>query len=133
MGDTVMIDAGELTEFGRRIAQAKTRADIKIAKSVRKGAQNVKTTVETDVGGSSNKGIARIRVGYELGTTRTTVFADIAPRDGGASNLANIAFFGTAKGGGTHRFYEHAEQELPVLADYVADAGVDAIREAIGL
>lgn len=131
--DDLIVDAGELTEFGRRIRLAGARAGVKIAKSVRKGAQNVKTAIEEDVGGSSNKGVSRIRVGYELGTTGTTVFADIAPRDGGASNLANIAFFGTAKGGGTHRFYEHAEQELPVLADYVADAGVDAIGEAIGL
>lgn len=133
MADSVTIDASELTEFGRRIAAAGVRAGVKVAKTVKKGAQNVKEAVEQDVGGSSNKGIAGIRVGYELGTAGTAIHADIAPRTGGASELANIAFFGTAKGGGTHRFYEHAEQELPVLADYVADAGVDAVREVTGL
>ena len=74
-----------------------------------------------------------MQVAYELGSTGTTVYADVSPRDGGASDLANIAFFGTAKGGGTHAFYEHAETELPPLAEYVADAADDMLIGAIGL
>lgn len=132
MADT-MIDAAELTEFGRRIAMAQTRAATKVAKAVKKGAQNVKDSIQRDVSESSNAAIRRISVGYEMGTTGTTIYADVSPREGGASELANIAFFGTAKGGGTHEFYGHAERELPALAEYVGDAGVDAIREVAGI
>ena len=53
------------------------------------------------------------------------ISAEIGPTKGGAGSLANIAFFGTAKGGGTHRFYEHGEEELPKLAEYVARAAVE--------
>ena len=54
-----------------------------------------------------------------------THFRRDRPTKGGAGSLANIAFFGTAKGGGTHRFYEHGEEELPKLAEYVARAAVE--------
>ncbi|RSX53941.1 hypothetical protein D2E25_0247 [Bifidobacterium goeldii] len=127
------IDASELTEFGRHIALAAVHANVKIAKSVKKGAQNVKESVQEDLARSSNSALQRISIGYDMGSIGTQIYADISPREGGASALANIAFFGTAKGGGTHQFYEHAEAEVPVLADYVADAGVEAIGEVIGL
>ncbi|MBT9823623.1 hypothetical protein [Bifidobacterium longum] len=49
------------------------------------------------------------------------------PQPGGAGSLANIAFFGTAKGGGTHEFYEYGEDELPRLAEHVAKAAVEVV------
>ena len=99
-----------------------------LAATVKKAAQNVKTTIESDVGASSNAGIRQVRIGYETGSTGPVEYADVSPREGGASDLANIAFFGTARGGGTHKFYEHAEDELPTLADYVADSAGDALE-----
>ena len=130
----VTVDASELTAFGRRVASAHAKASIAVAKAVKKGAQNVKESIQEDVAGSGDAvGIRKVRVAYELGSTGTTVYADVSPRVGGASNLANIAFFGTAKGGGTHAFYEHAETELPTLAEYVGDAADDMLIGAIGL
>lgn len=129
----VTVDASELTAFGRSVASAHAKASIAVAKAVKKGAQNVKEGVISDLQTSSNYAISRIGIGYEMGSTGTTIYADVSPRDGGASDLANIAFFGTAKGGGTHAFYEHAETELPPLAEYVADAADDMLIGAIGL
>ena len=128
----ITIDASELTAFGRRVAAAHAMASVKVAQAVKKGAQNVKEGVISDLQTSSNYAISRIGIGYEMGTG-TTIYADVSPRDGGASDLANIAFFGTAKGGGTHDFYEHAETELPTLAEYVGDAADDMLIGAIGL
>lgn len=128
-----LIDAGELTAFGRRAAAAHAKASIEVAKAVKKGAQNVKDAIQKDVSGSGNAAIRRVAIGYELGTTGSSVYADVSPREGGASSLANIAFFGTARGGGTHRFYEHAEEELPILADYVGQAADDMLIGALGL
>ncbi len=129
----ITIDASELTAFGRRVAAAHAMASVKVAQAVKKGAQNVKEGVISDLQTSSNYAISRIGIGYEMGSTDTTIYADVSPRDGGASDLANIAFFGTAKGGGTHAFYEHAETELPPLAEYVGDAADDMLIGAIGL
>lgn len=125
------IDASELSELGRRMALAQTVVRPKLAATVKKAAQNVKTAIESDVGASSNAGLRQVRIGYETGSTGTVEYADVSPREGGSSNLANIAFFGTARGGGTHRFYEHAEDELPTLADYVGDAAGDALDALI--
>ena len=122
------IDASELTELGRRMALAQTVVRPKLAATVKKAAQNVKTAIESDVGASSNAGLRQVRIGYETGSTGTVEYADVSPREGGSSNLANIAFFGTARGGGTHEFYGHAEDELPTFADYVADAAGDALE-----
>lgn len=119
MGD-VQVDAGELAAYGRDLAVSPGLMSRRVGATVKRAAQNVKTSVMEDVQGSSNAGFRRIRVAYETGVSAHGAYADIAPVDGGASDLANIAFFGTARGGGTHRFYEHAEEELPVLADYVA-------------
>ena len=126
----ITIDASELTAFGRRVAAAHAMASVKVAQAVKKGAQNVKEGVISDLQTSSNYAISRIGIGYEMGST---IYADVSPRDGGASDLANIAFFGTAKGGGTHWFYQFAEQELPTLAEYVGDAADDMLIGAIGL
>ena len=62
-----------------------------------------------------------------MSETPGRISAEIGPTKGGAGSLANIAFFGTARGGGTHRFYEHGEEELPKLAEYVARAAVEVI------
>ena len=122
------IDASELSELGRRMALAQTVVKPQLAATVKKAAQNVKTAIESDVGASSNAGLRQVRIGYETGSTGTAEYADVSPREGGSSNLANIAFFGTARGGGTHEFYGHAEEELPTLADYVADSAGDALE-----
>ena len=127
----MIIDASELTELGRRMALAQTVVRPKLAATVKKAAQNVKTAIESDVGASSNAGLRQVRIGYETGSTGTVEYADVSPREGGSSNLANIAFFGTARGGGTHEFYGHAEEELPTLADYVADSAGDALDALI--
>jgi len=127
----MIIDASELSALGRRMALADAVAHAKLAATVKKAAQNVKTAIESDVGASSNAGLRQVRIGYETGSTGTVEYADVSPREGGSSNLANIAFFGTARGGGTHQFYEHAEDELPTLADYVGDAAGDALDALI--
>ena len=127
----MIIDASELTELGRRMALAQAVVKPQLASTVKKAAQNVKTAIESDVGASSNAGLRQVRIGYETGSTGTVEYADVSPREGGSSSLANIAFFGTARGGGTHRFYEHAEDELPTLADYVSDAAGDALDALI--
>lgn len=121
----ITIDASELTAFGRRVAAAHAMASVKVAQAVKKGAQNVKNSIRDDLKGSGNKAFRSIPITYTVSETPGRITAEIGPTKGGAGSLANIAFFGTARGGGTHRFYEHGEEELPKLAEYVARAAVE--------
>lgn len=131
MMPAISFDASELTELGRRMARANAISHAELAKTVKKAAQNVKEAITYDVMTSSDLPMTYIGIGYETGANGNVEYADVSPREGGASNLANIAFFGTARGGGTHEFYEHAIEELPTLADYAASAAGDALETLI--
>lgn len=123
----INIDASELAGLGARLAASRAVSGELVKASVEKGAYKVKTAIQQDLAGSGNTGFKGIRIHYDTGSTGNTHYADIAPLNGGASDLANIAFFGTARGGGTHQFYEHAQQELPVLTNYVGSAAMVAL------
>ena len=120
------IDASQLRAFGDSLITGTPARRARISKAVRKGAQYVKTAITEDLHGSSYPQFRRIPIHYEIQTAGIAgIAADISPGDGDAGDLANIAFFGTARGGGTHRFYGHAEDELPKLAEYVREAADD--------
>lgn len=116
------IDVSEVTELAARLAAAPKRRQALVSAAVKKGAQNIKTAIQADVRASSDSGIRRIPIAYEMRQEGVISEADIAPVKGGAGGLANIAFFGTSKGGGSHRFYEHGIDELDTTARYVREA-----------
>lgn len=117
------IDSHELDELARRLTVASVRAPIKAANAVKKGAQNIKTAIKADLTSSGHTNFRRIPIAYEIRAEGMKVEADIAPVKS-VGGLANIAFFGGAHGGGgTHRFYEHGEDELETTARYVEEAG----------
>lgn len=117
-----MIDVSQVTALAQKLAAAPLKKRALVAAAIKKGAQNIKEAVTDDLQGSSNGAIARIPIAYEMKDMGVMVEADIGPREGGAGELANIAFFGTSKGGGTHDFYQHGEDELDATAKYVAKA-----------
>lgn len=123
-----LFDASRLTAFGDALLAKGVARRALISASVKKGAQNVKNSIRDDLNGSGNAAFRRIPITYTVSEDAGRITAEIGPTKGGAGSLANIAFFGTARGGGTHRFYEHGEEELPKLAEYVASAAVAAAR-----
>lgn len=122
-----LFDASQLTAFGDVLLAKGVARRALISASVKKGAQNVKNSIRDDLKGSGNKAFRRIPISYTLQESAGRITAEIGPTKGGTGSLANIAFFGTARGGGTHRFYEHGEEELPKLAEYVARAAVEVV------
>lgn len=136
----ITFDASELTELGRRLAKAEAVSHLALAASVKKGAQKIKEATQTDISSSGNRGIRQVRIRYETGQDgRNVEYADIGPEDTGRTkkkstgpSVAAIAFYGTARGGGTHQEpYKYAADELPTLADYVGDAAGDALDALI--
>lgn len=109
------VDTSEVREFAAKLAAAPEKKRRRVAMIVKKGAQNVKNETRADLTSSGNAAFRRIPIAYEMHERGSMVEADVAPTDGGAGDLANLAFFGTAKGGGTHVFYQHARREFPNL------------------
>ena len=116
------IDVGQVNELAERLATVAARKHVLVAAAVKHGAQNIKESVQSDLQSSDNRAIRHIGIAYEMKEKGTVIEADIGPRKGGASDLANIAFFGTSRGGGHHRFYEHGKDELEPTAKYVREA-----------
>ena len=116
------IDVGQVNELAERLATVAARKHVLVAAAVKHGAQNIKDSVQSDLQSSGNHAIRRIGIAYEMKEKGTVIEVDIGPRKGGASDLANIAFFGTSRGGGHHRFYEHGKDELEPTAKYVREA-----------
>ena len=111
----MIVDTSEVKAFAAKLQAAPERKRRRVSMIVKKAAQNVKTDTRADLTSSGNAAFRHIPISYEMQDRGSVVEADVAPDDGGAGNLANLAFFGTAKGGGTHDFYQHARTEFPNL------------------
>ena len=111
----MIVDTSEVKEFAAKLQAAPERKRRRVSMIVKKAAQNVKTETRADLTSSGNAAFRRIPIAYEMHERGPLVEADVAPTEGGAGNLDNLAFFGTARGGGTHDFYQHARAEFPNL------------------
>lgn len=118
-----MSDVSQLRAFAARLSMASSAIDPKIVATTNKAAMNIKKAVMADLHGSSSPGMRRIPIEYSQTFLRApgeyTVQVGPSAKVGG---LANIAFFGTSRGGGSHKFYEHADAEAPNWAKYVGEA-----------
>ncbi len=118
-----MSDVSQLTRFAGRLRRAPSIKQRKVRATTVKAAMNIKKAVKADLAGSSNAGIRKIPIVYDepflSAPMQTTIRIGPKEKTGG---LANIAFFGTSKGGGHHQFYEHADAELATWKRYLTEA-----------
>ena len=101
---------------------------------VDKGANNIKNQLREDMQASEHfKGAARsitYDTSYGSFSGSGAYEAEIGPESGpgNAGALANIAYFGTSRGGGTVRNPEYAlAEEIPRFEKAMLDMAVDAI------
>ncbi len=100
--DGMSIDTSEIEALARDISLAGTRLRGDVKPVVSKGALNVKNAMRKDMSASKHfKGITR-SIGYDMHDTGSVIEAEIGPSSeaGSPGNLANIAYFGGAHGGG---------------------------------
>lgn len=119
MAGTMTLDTSELDKLAGDWRNTVARLPARFKPTFAKAGLNVKNAINDDLAASRNAGFRRIRVSYDPIPSAEGIGVEIGPREGGANELANIAFFGTAKGGGTHRFYEFGEEEMPTLQSQV--------------
>ena len=119
------VDARELQALGRDLEGSGRRISKKVEPVVFKGAMNVKKQMQTDLKASKHfKGI-QPAVDFDIHTNPYGVLAEIGPRKGSPGSLANIAYFGTSRGGGTVDVENGLKQESPrfekALRDVIGD------------
>ncbi|PJM80008.1 hypothetical protein [Bifidobacterium scaligerum] len=127
MPDGIRFDVSDVLREAADLKAARIRAMPLLKATLSKASLNIKNTINDDLGKSRDGGFRKIRVSYDITTTPTGLQSEIGPRKGGSNDLANIAFFGTARGGGTHPFYEWMDPEAERLEQYATQAAWKAV------
>lgn len=104
-----MADSDELRAFSKDLTAAGSGIASKVLPVVHKGAGKIKAQLRREMQSSNHfKGITRsidysmkFGTGSRAGGGAGAIEAEIGPRKGKPGSLANIAYFGGARGGGT--------------------------------
>lgn len=120
------VDDSELRAFAADLTRAPTRVALGARGAVSKGALNIKNQLVSEMRSSIHfKGVAP-GISYDLDAAGLT--ADIGPTKGGPGALANIAYFGSARGGGTVPDPRGAlEAEIPHFEKALLDLGEESL------
>ena len=120
----VEIDTSEV----RALQADMTKVDSRLARHLRpvvsKGALNIKETLREEMSESSGggKGFAPVTRAISYDLDDDGYGAVIGPEKGAPGSLANVAYFGTSRGGGTVADPEDAlEQEADAFIEHLAD------------
>ena len=123
---SVSVDASEV----RQLAEDMRRIDSRLSRHVRpvveRGAVQIKNDLQAQARKSrSFRGFAP-GISYDMRTPGGAYEAEIGPAKGRPGSLANIAYFGTSRGGGTVEDPSAAlEREAPKFADALADLAAE--------
>ena len=115
MSGNIVVGAAELA---RDLAAAAKGMRSETPRVVQVAALKIKQGMQRDAAGSAHfKQIAR-SISYDLADGGMT--AEIGPRnDGGAGELANIAYVGTSRGGGTLNLTGPLDAETPTVVEHL--------------
>lgn len=127
----VLIDASEVATFAADLTGVPSALSRHAIPVLKRFAQDVKTDVQADFRSSSNRGLQKIanHVRYDEITAGADGYeTELGVDKGDAGNLANIAVFGTAKGGGTHPHpSDIAVWHAPTFEKALADAATEIL------
>lgn len=125
MTDGVSIDDSELRAFAADLSSAPSRLLPKVRAVVVRGGVNIKRQRQSEFGASpSFKGVARAE-SFDIIVDADGIEAQVGPTKGPGEpgNLANIAIFGTSRGGGTVPDPQGAlDAEIPRFEKALGDA-----------
>ena len=97
---SVSVDLGELRAFARELGDVPLRVAREVIPVVRKGAVNIKSDMQADLRGSSNAGFRHVASTVSYDVLDGGFGVEVGPSKP-AGALANVAYFGTSRGGGT--------------------------------
>lgn len=94
-------DSSEVRRLAADLSQAGARVTPAVRAVVGKGALNIKNKMVEEMRASTHfKGVARA-ISYDVKGNASFSEAEIGPTKGSPGSLANVAYFGTPRGGGT--------------------------------
>lgn len=131
MPSTVKLDTSALDAVAAGWRAKSATLMPKLKPTFSKAGLNIKSRINEDLKASRNGGISRVRVTYDVRTSHSAIGLEVGPDKAAApvNALGNIAFFGTARGGGTHLFYEQADPELPALQRFVEEIAAGEVAD----
>lgn len=125
MAGGVSIDASEVRELAADMRQVHSRLSQHVRPVVEKGALNIKNDLQAEMRKSRHFGVVAPAISYDI-EGGDKYEAEIGPTKGSPGSLANIAYFGTSRGGGTVEDPSGAlEREAPKFADALADLAAE--------
>ena len=127
----VLLDMAEVDLFAAELKGVPSVLSRHAVPVLKRFAQDVKTDMQTDFRSSGNRGFQKIanQVRYDDITAGAGGYeTEVGVDKGGAGNLANIAVFGTSKGGGTHPHpAQIAASHAPAFEKALADAATEIL------
>ena len=99
---SISLDMGEVRALAVDMSKVDARLSRYLVPVVRKGAVNIKNAMQADLRKSSNRGFQYVASTVNFDELDGGLGAEIGPTKP-AGALANVAFFGTSRGGGTVR------------------------------
>lgn len=107
----------EWEQFARDVTNAGVTVHKGVKSAMFKASMNIKTGMIREFEKSTHFRSIAWSVDFDFTDYPNHVQAEIGPRHGSGEpgNLANIAYFGTSRGGGTVDFLAPFEREKPVL------------------
>lgn len=122
MGDFVTADHSEVRAFAQQLERAAADALPEIRAVVQRGALAIKTQMQREMSESRHFRQVGRAVSYDTTMDAGGVEAEIGPRRGRPGSLANIAYFGTSRGGGTVADPQGAlDAEAPNVERHILD------------
>lgn len=122
-------DVSEVEEFAIDLGRSGGKVLREVERSVFKGAMAIKRGMAQELQASTHfRPIAR-SVDFDFKSSRDGIEAEIGPKHGPGEpgNLANIAYFGTSRGGGTVDFMKPFNDEVPRFEKAIADVIRDVL------
>lgn len=120
---SVQVDTSELRGLVADMRAADGRLTRHIIPTLKKGGVNIKKTWAADMQASGDRGFAHVgsTINFDLHTSPSEMSVEVGP-DKPSGALANIAIWGTSRGGGTRRDpAEHLEKEADGFAKALSE------------
>ena len=99
---TVSVDTSQVRTLAADLRQVDGRMTRHLIPVIKRGAVNIKESMQADLKGSGNAGFRHVASTVNFDVTDGGFGFEVGP-DKPAGALANIAYFGTSRGGGTVR------------------------------
>ena len=118
-----LVDTSELRAFAVQLDAAAGEVAPEIREVIQRGAVNIKRQLVSEMAASTHFKGAASSITYDTTIGTDGISAEIGPdKSKGGGPLANIAYFGTPRGGGTVPDPKLAlEAEVPNVEKYIGD------------